>query len=342
MRQFVSPKFKPFVRVKYRLFVFLQKKNMKCRNQWRPKNVFRPESHIVFPKLTTLVEKFEKREGKSITSKSIDLLKPEERRDMAKRVNRQLKKQLEEQKNLEDELEKLQNAKDPKESCAEVIKLLNSTSLDPMPDRGMCVACSCVINQTKKQRGEKKENNPFVQVSSCFVAGTEILVSKAGEHKKIEDLEIGDTVICLVPTHGTFKESIDCDIKDIPKHFVDAVVTAIHKSPAFHICSIQYRNQSTNEERTIECTDSHPLYVYKEGWKNVSGVAKRQYAFEIGTLKVGDALCLQSGDLAYITHIHRTCLKDPITVFNLTASKGHTFFANHVFVHNKCGPCAIL
>ncbi|ETO33650.1 hypothetical protein RFI_03450 [Reticulomyxa filosa] len=55
---------------------------------------------------------------------------------MAKRVNRQLKKQLEEQKNLEEELDKLQNGKDPKESCAEVIKFVQSTSMDPMPDTG--------------------------------------------------------------------------------------------------------------------------------------------------------------------------------------------------------------
>ncbi|ETO05852.1 YD repeat protein [Reticulomyxa filosa] len=169
------------------------------------------------------------------------------------------------------------------------------------------------IGKVRKRKGPKR----IIGQPNCFVGGTEILVSKSGKHKKIEEMKVGDAIICLVPTHGAFHESVDCDIKDIPKHLTDAVVTAVHKSLTFHIYS-------------------HPLYVYKEGWKNVSGVAKQQYTFEIGTLKVGDALCLQSGHLAYITHIHRTCLKDPVTVFNLTASKGHTFFANHIFVHNKC------
>ncbi|ETO05511.1 hypothetical protein RFI_31885, partial [Reticulomyxa filosa] len=126
---------------------------------------------------------------------------------MAKRVNRQLKKQLEEQKNLEEELDKLQNGKDPKESCAEVIKFVGSTSMDPMPDTGV--------------------------------------LDKLGNYKAIEELKIGDAIMCMIPTHASFKESIDCEIKDIPKLFSDAIVSAIHKSFTNYICSIKYRNLNT-------------------------------------------------------------------------------------------------
>jgi len=243
---------------------------------------------------------------------------------MAKRVQRQLKKQLEEQKNLEEELEQLKSAKDPKDSCTEVIKFVQNTSMDPMPDT---------------------ENNPFV--INCFVAGTEILVSKSGQHKNIEEMQVGDVIVCMIPTHVAFKESIDCDIKDIPNLFSDAVVTNIYKSFTQHICCIEYRNLNTNEKRIVECTDSHPIYVNNEGWKTVSGKANgngnESYAFEIKPLKAGDEVCLESGELACVTYIHRTCLKNPVTVYNLTASEGHTFFANGLFVHNKgCPPCVIL
>jgi len=224
---------------------------------------------------------------------------------MAKRVQRQLKKQLEEQNSLEKELEKLQAAKDAKESCAEVIKFVQSVSMDPMPD---------------------VDNNPFV--ITCFVAGTEILVkgSQNGKlkHKKIEDIKIGDEIVCVVPTHKAFPESIDSVIQE------NAFVTAIHQSFTQHICCIKYRDTNTNEERTIECTDSHPIYVNKMGWKTVSGKTNgtENYDFDISKLNIGDEVCLESGDLANILHIHNTHLLQPLAVYNLTASHGHTFFAN--------------
>jgi ribosomal protein L31 len=243
---------------------------------------------------------------------------------MAKRIQRQLKKQLEEQKNLEEELDKLQNGKDPKDSCAEVIKFVQSTSMDPMPDT---------------------DNNPFA--ANCFIAGTQILVNKSGKHKNIEEIQVGDKVICMIPTHATFKESIDCDIKDIPKLLCDAVVTAIHCSFASHTCSIKYRNLTTNEECSVICTDSHPIYVNKQGWKTVSGQvnanSRERYDFEIKPLKINDQVCLETGQIASITHIDHMHLQNPVLVYNLTASKVHTFFANGLLVHNKgCDKCIIL
>jgi len=240
---------------------------------------------------------------------------------MAKRVQRQLKKQLEEQKSLEEELEKLQAAKDAKESCAEVIKFVQSTSMDPMPDI---------------------DNNPFL--ANCFIAGTEILVngSQNGElkHKKIEDIKVGDEIVCVVPTHKDFRESIDSINQE------SAFVTAIHQSFTSHICCIKYRNTNTNEERTIECTESHPIYVNKVGWKTVSGKANgnEHYDFDIFKLNIGDEVCLETGDMAHILHIHFTHLLQPLAVYNLTASHGHTFFANALLVHNKgcCESCIIL
>jgi len=238
---------------------------------------------------------------------------------MAKRVHRQLKKQLEEQKSLEEELEKLKKAKDPKESCAEVIKFVQSTSSDPMLDI---------------------ENNPFV--ANCFIAGTEILVGKEGKHKKIEEMQLGDVIMSVIPTNEKFKESIDCEINQIPDHFCEAKVMAIHKSFTYHICSIKYRNANTNREGSIKCTNSHPIYVNNEGWKTVSGKSNEMYDFKISCLKIGDQVCLETGDFAFITCIHSIFYKNPVAVYNLTASIGHTFFANGLFVHNKGCSCVIL
>jgi len=243
---------------------------------------------------------------------------------MAKRVNRQLKKAKEEEKSLEEELEKLKNGTDPKDSCVEVIKFVESTSMDPMPD---------------------SENNPFV-LQNCFVAGTEIMVTKSGQKKRIEEMQIGDQVMCLVNENENenenelFKGGKE-NVENIPNLLTDAIVIAIHNSLTHDICRIQYRNQSTNEETTIECTDSHPIYVYKEGWKSVSGKENNEYELNIKPLKEGDQVCLESGQLANITFIHRTHFQHPITVYNLTVSNGHTFFANGLFVHNK-GCCVIL
>jgi len=212
-------------------------------------------------------------------------------------------------------LEKLQNSKNPKDSCTEVIKFVQSTSMDPMLDI---------------------ENNPFVV--NCFIAGTEILVNKAGKHKKIEEMQVGDVIMCIVPSHKNFKESIDCDIIDIPDSICDALVMAIHKSFTHYICSINYRCAITNEENTVTCTDSHPIYVNKQGWKTVSGKSNEIYPFKINQLNIGDEVCLETGHLAFINSIHITFFQNAVAVYNLTASKGHTFFANRLLVHNK-GPC---
>ncbi|ETO15843.1 hypothetical protein RFI_21520 [Reticulomyxa filosa] len=191
---------------------------------------------------------------------------------MAKRVNRQLKKQLEEQKNLEEELDKLQNGKDPKESCAEVIKFIEiffelkkylKHKKKTIPKKKsnyffkILISFVYLICLTKKKdrmfvlifkTKQKKENNPF---TVCFLAGTQILVNKQGKHKKIEELRVGEVIQCLVPTHESFKESIDCEIKDIPNVMTDAVVAAIHSSVSYSICSIKYRNLTTVSQKYI-------------------------------------------------------------------------------------------
>jgi len=240
---------------------------------------------------------------------------------MAKRVHRQLKKQLEEQKSLEEELKKLQSAKDPKESCAEVIKFVQNTSMDPMLDT---------------------ENNPFAM--NCFIGDTKILISKTGKHKKIKEMKVGDVIICVVPTHVMFKESIDCDIKEISDHFCDAMVTAIHKSFTNYISCIKYRYANSNQEGTVQCTNSHPIYVNKQGWKTVSGKTNENefYKFKTSPLKIGDEVCLETNQIAYVTSIHSTFFQNAIPVYNLTASIGHTFFANGLFVHNKGCECVVL
>lgn len=239
-----------------------------------------------------------------------------------------MKRSLEEQKNLEEELQKLQDAQEPKEVCQEIIKFIQVTGedgrlrLDPMAD------------QTEGQ-------NPW-HMQTCFVAGTKVLVSR-GKYVNIENLRVGDHVVSIMPTNKA-RETFDLPIRQFPKHFCQAVVTGIFRTLKHKTTRIRIFNRSNGEETVLECTPNHPIYVYEKGWKTVSGEYDKAhgYAFDVGKLAEGDLLCLESGELAEVLSLTGIDHEgEGVAVYNLSVSHGRTYFANGVLTHNKC-PCVIL
>ena len=61
---------------------------------------------------------------------------------MSKRTKRKLKQAEQTQKNLEEELNKLQKGKDPKEVCEELIKFIEKKGDDTMTDIGKYISSS--------------------------------------------------------------------------------------------------------------------------------------------------------------------------------------------------------
>ncbi len=71
-------------------------------------------------------------------------------------------------------------------------------------------------------------------------------------------------------------------------------------------------------------------------------VRRHNYHFKIGQLKIGDSLYFENGQSnnektqAKIKSLERKHHAEGIKVYNITVSKGHTFFANAILTHNKC------
>ena len=142
---------------------------------------------------------------------------------------------------------------------------------------------------------------------NCFTAGTKI--STPDGQRNIERLRIGDSVISLDLIHG---------------HQVTSIVTGIYITAVDDVGSVRL-----SDGRTIQVTSDHPFYV----------PARRAF-LPAHELAAGMILMGQfSNDQGHAPIVDRDFSVDSktggTTVYNLTVSGQHNYFAEGILVHNK-------
>ena len=144
---------------------------------------------------------------------------------------------------------------------------------------------------TRRPDGEISRLNPH-----CFVAGTKVAVQNK-ETKNIEDIEVGDLVVCCDTSTGTLEES---------------AVTHTFKHPDTDGYLV------INE--SLGVTPNHEIYTGTD-WVSAAN------------LKVGDNIQMIGGDLATVSNIEK--VDKPVTTYNLEVANRHNYYADGFLVHNK-------
>ena len=135
-----------------------------------------------------------------------------------------------------------------------------------------------------------------VKGGTCFVAGTKVAVSNKGT-KNIEDVEVGDLVVCYDTTSDTLEESA-------------VTHTFTHPDTDGYLV--------VNE--SLGVTPNHEIYT-GTGWVSA------------GNLEVGDNIQMIGGGLTKVSNIEK--VDKSVTTHNLEVANRHNYYADGVLVHNK-------
>jgi hypothetical protein len=139
-------------------------------------------------------------------------------------------------------------------------------------------------------------------INSCFIAGTNISLSN-GDHKNIEHIIEGDSVITYNEITGLIEDGIVGSIKE---HQVPVVIKLLFA-----------------DGTSITTTPEHPFFIEGQWVK-------------AGELQVGDNTHKLDGNKLAISEIE--LIEEPHTVYNLLdVGSNHNFYANETLVHNKGG-----
>jgi hypothetical protein len=157
-----------------------------------------------------------------------------------------------------------------------------------------------------------EEEIPIVE-PSCFVAGTQILMSD-GTQKNIEDIRLNDEVFSVNKQNYIANTNKVSEVHDIEPS--EQILITINNS--------------------ITSTDGH-LYLTKGGWKSYNPEKSRkiyaEYDLEIDKLELGDILF--TADMGEV-ELKSLSVKTEVTkVYNFTVENDNTYVANNFIVHNK-------
>ncbi|MFC1703381.1 polymorphic toxin-type HINT domain-containing protein [Candidatus Omnitrophota bacterium] len=159
---------------------------------------------------------------------------------------------------------------------------------------------TCPNGSCEPALGETCSNCPDCAPCSggpCFVPGTSITMAD-GTSKPIEHINVDDEVLA-------FNEETKQTVKDAVKYVF------LNTADRYLIVN-----------GALKVTPNHPVY-HNGQW------------VEIGSLKIGDELLNQKGELEPISDIQEVKLDMPITVYDLNVNPYHTYFAEGYLVHNK-------
>ncbi len=175
----------------------------------------------------------------------------------------------------------------------------------------------------------------LVHNAPCFVAGTLIdIVGDQGGTREIENIKVGDAV-------WTYNhESNQRELKSVKSVMVKENQKVVRYTLKEKISDLKDIHFDVNiNEKTIEATYDHPLYVVDKGYCSYSPEqTKEDTGHIVGQIEVGDFLKYHgSDDKILVTNIEE--LDETKTVYNLDdVEDNHNFFANGVLAHNRGGP----
>lgn len=145
----------------------------------------------------------------------------------------------------------------------------------------------------------------LIKPSACFVAGTQVIVSRFGQTTNIENIEIGDYV---------WSYNQNTKINSLQK------VTDVFQKEVTELVDIQINNQ------IITTTRNHPFYLPNyDVWVSAD------------SLKTNDNVLLYDGTYQTVEGVDvRECAKT--IVYNFTVDENHTYYVGNsgVLVHNEC------
>ena len=145
----------------------------------------------------------------------------------------------------------------------------------------------------------------LIKPTACFIAGTPIITSTAGQTKRIENIEIGDYVL-----------SYDINEK---KNSLNKV-TNVFKKEVTELVDICVNGQ------IITTTRNHPFYLPNvDEWVTAD------------SLQIGYQLLLYNGEIGIVNSLSIYDI-ELTYVYNFTVENTHTYYVgyNGVLVHNEC------
>lgn len=155
-------------------------------------------------------------------------------------------------------------------------------------------------------------------VSTCFVAGTKILMAN-GSAKNIENVREGDKIM-----------SVDIKSMKLEEDLVLELPTKIKK----------YRliKMSLSDGTILEFSPAHPFWVVGKGWAVFDQKeALTKLTFNVAKIEKGDkVLKNDNGILIELTVNAITETGEVVEMYNVEhVAKNNNFFANRILVHNK-------
>ncbi len=173
------------------------------------------------------------------------------------------------------------------------------------------VKCAIETEQQQSQIASK----PTSAKTNCFVAGT--LIKAENGDVAIEDIEVGDYVWAHNPETG------ETALKRVVQTFVNETDTLIEVVIGNEI---------------IKATPEHPFYVVGCNDSRTADIGFGAGWVKARDLRVGDALCLLSGETVTVESVTVTYLDTPVKVYNFEVEDFHTYFVGEDgwLVHNTC------
>jgi len=151
----------------------------------------------------------------------------------------------------------------------------------------------------------------------CFIEGTKVLMHN-GEHKNIEEINLGDSVLTY-----NFKT------KSVEKKPVLRIDSPIHND----LVKIKFSKGISNTN-----TQDHPYFVIKKGWCSYNpNLSTERYKLNVQSLEKGDkCFYLNNGKFSKIKIKDIQILNNEVKTYNLTGIEGsNNYFVNGILVNNE-------